>query len=76
MLALSGKANVWASFRQQHRISEVLQSLRQGELPSEEEEWRRLSVGEGSKGPGLYDWLRLPLNPPLQEVSASRGGLW
>ncbi len=78
VLALSGKAYVWAGFRQQHRISEVLQSLKQGELPSEEEEedWRRLSVGEGSKGPRLYDWLRLPLNPPLQEVSASRGGLW
>ena len=77
VLALSGKAYVWAGFRQ-HRISEVLQSLRQGELPSEEEEegWRRLSAGEGSKGPRFYDWLRLPLNPPLQEVSASRGGLW
>ncbi len=69
MLALSGKAHVWAGFRQ-HRISKVLQCLRQGEFPSEEaaeEGWRRLSAGEGSKGPRLYDWLRLPLNPPLQE---------
>lgn len=29
--------------------------------------WRRLSVGNGSRDPRLYDWLRLPLNPPLEE---------
>src|SRR5215212_8416847 len=29
--------------------------------------WRRLSAGDGSEGPRLYDWLRLPLNPPMQE---------
>jgi SRSO17 transposase len=69
VLAVSGKAHVWAGFRQ-HRISTVLESLGQGELPSgeaEEEGWRRLSAGNGSKGPRLYDWLRLPLNPPIQE---------
>lgn len=34
------------------------------ELPSEG--WTRLSAGEGSQGPRLYDWLRLPLyDPPL-----------
>ena len=26
--------------------------------------FKRLSAGDGSKGPRLYDWLRLPLNPP------------
>lgn len=70
VLAVSGKAYVWAGFSQ-HRISMVLQSLRQGEIPSEDgaakEGWRRISAGEGSKGPRLYDWIRLPLNPPLQE---------
>ena len=67
VLALSGKAHVWAGFRQ-HRVSGVLEALRKGELPPEEEEgWQRLSAGEGSKGPRLYDWRRLPLNPPLQE---------
>ncbi len=68
VLALSGKAHVWAGF-QQHRVSKVLEALRKGELPSREDEegWRRLSAGDGSKGPRLYDWLRLPLNPPLQE---------
>jgi SRSO17 transposase len=69
VLALSGKAHVWAGFYQ-HRVSTVLEPLRQqgGLSPEEAEEgWRRLSAGNGSKGPRLYDWLRLPLNPPLQE---------
>src|SRR5215208_3121613 len=76
VLALSGKAHVWSGFYQ-HRVSTLLDALREGELPSAqaaaEEEgvypsgWKRLSAGEGSKGPRLYDWTRLPLNPPLQE---------
>ena len=68
VLALSGKAHVWAGFYQ-HRVSTVLESLRQGGLSPEEDEegWCRLSAGDGSKGPRLYDWLRLALNPPLQE---------
>ena len=68
VLAVSGKAHVWAGFHQ-HRVGTVLDSLRRGELPSEEaeESWKRISAGAGSKGPRLYEWLRLPLNPPLQE---------
>lgn len=68
VLAVSGKAHVWAGFRQ-HRVSTVLDALRQGDPALEEAGggWRRLSAGDGSKGPRLYDWLRLPLNPPLQE---------
>jgi SRSO17 transposase len=71
VLAVSGKAHVWSGFYQ-HRVSILLDALREGELPSaqeaaEEEGWERLSAGEGSKGPRLYDWLRLPLNPPMQE---------
>jgi len=70
VLALSGKAHVWSGFYQ-HRVSTLLDALREGELPSAqaaaEEGWKRLSAGEGSKGPRLYDWTRLPLNPPLQE---------
>jgi SRSO17 transposase len=65
VLALSGKAYVWAGFYQ-HRVSEVLEALRRGELVSEEG-FKRLSAGVGSKGPRLYDWTRLPLNPPIQE---------
>jgi len=69
VLALSGKAHVWAGFGQ-HRIGGVLEALHRGEELAPEEAgggWRRLSAGKGSKGPRLYDWLRLPLNPPLQE---------
>ena len=55
-----------ASPTHQHRVGAVLDSLRQGELLSEEG-WKRLSAGEGSKGPRLYDWTRLPLNAPMQE---------
>jgi SRSO17 transposase len=65
VLALSGKAHVWAGFRQ-HRVGTVLESLRQGGLLPEAG-FRRISAGEGSKGPRLYDWLRLPLNPSLRE---------
>ena len=28
-----------------------------------EEDWQRLSAGEGSKGPRLYDWGWLPIGP-------------
>ena len=65
VLAVSGKAYVWAGLRQ-HRVGEVLQALGPGELLPEEG-FRRISVGDGSKGPRLYDWLRLALNPPMQE---------
>jgi SRSO17 transposase len=65
VLALSGKAYVWVGLRQ-HRVGEVLEALGRGELLPEEG-FRRLSAGEGSKGPRLYDWTRLPLNPPMQE---------
>jgi SRSO17 transposase len=55
VLALSGKAYVWAGF-QQHRVSAVLQSLRRGDSALEEAGggWRRLSAGDGSKGPRLF----------------------
>jgi SRSO17 transposase len=65
VLAVSGKAYVWAGLRQ-HRVGQVLEALgRGGLLP--EEGFRRISAGDGSKGPRLYDWGRLPLNPPMQE---------
>jgi hypothetical protein len=61
-------------------VSTVLESLRQGDSALEEAAgggvypfgWRRLSAGDGSKGPRLYDWLRLPLNPPMQEEGFER----
>jgi len=65
VLALSGKAYVCAGLRQ-HRVGKVLEALGKGEILPEEG-WKRISVGNGSKGPRLYDWTRLPLNPPMQE---------
>ena len=53
VLALSGKAHVWSGFYQ-HRVSGVLEALREGELAAEES-WERLSSGDGSKGLRLYD---------------------
>jgi hypothetical protein len=44
----------------------VLEALGRGEILPEEG-FRRISAGDGSKGPRLYDWTRLPLNPPMQE---------
>lgn len=68
VLAVSGKAYMWAGFRQ-HRVSSVLEALRHRDPALEETGggWRRISAGEGSKGPRIYDWMRLPLNPPIQE---------
>jgi SRSO17 transposase len=68
VLAVSGKAYVWAGFHQ-YRVSTVLESLRQGDPALEEAGggWKRLWAGDASKGPRLYEWLRLPLNPPMQE---------
>ncbi len=36
------------------------------------EEWVRLSVGDGAKGPRIYDWTRVPLRP-LKELGQ---GYW
>jgi SRSO17 transposase len=70
ILAVSGKAYVWAGLRQ-HRIGEVLEVVREGGLvpddAAEEAGFKRLSAGNGSKGQRLYDWARLPLNAPMQE---------
>jgi SRSO17 transposase len=60
-LACSGKAYVWAGWTQQ-RVGDVLDALRQDPVAG----WHRLSAGAGAKGPRIFDWQRLPLNPPLQ----------
>jgi SRSO17 transposase len=65
VLAVSGKAYVWVGLRQ-HRVGEVLEALGREELLPQEG-FRRISVGDGSKGPRLYDWGRLPLNPPMRQ---------
>jgi SRSO17 transposase len=58
VMGVSGKEYVWQGYAQ-HRVSTLLATL-----PTDG--WARLSAGEGSKGPRLYEWLRLPVNaPPL-----------
>lgn len=59
VMAVSGKEYVWVGFRQ-IRIATLLANL-------PEVGWQRLSAGAGSKGPRWYDWLLLPINPPLTE---------
>jgi SRSO17 transposase len=59
VLAVTGKEYVPVPFRQR-RISTLLE-----ELPKTG--WRRLSAGNGSKGPRGYEWQAQRLMPPLQE---------
>lgn len=59
VLAVSGKEYVWIGF-EQHRVSTLL-----ADLPADG--WRRLSAGDGAKGPRWYDWLLLPVNRPPQQ---------
>lgn len=54
VLAVTGQESVWVGF-QQYRVKALLPTV-------PEEAWQVLSCGEGSKGPRLYAWARLPLN--------------
>lgn len=54
VLAVTGQESVWVGFRQ-HRVKTLLPTV-------PENAWHLLSAGEGSKGPRLYAWARLPLN--------------
>ena len=39
--------------------------------------WQRLSAGEGTKGPRLYDWAYLePADLDAADYDANRSGLW
>ena len=74
-LALSGKAYVWAGFRQ-HRVGDILDALRQGErLPGNTDaRWHRRSAGDGAKGPRLYEWCGCRSIPRCRR--ALTGGCW
>ena len=58
VLAVSSNETVWIT-HEQRQITTILV-----ELPTES--WERLSAGMGSKGPRVYDWLRLDLSDPMQ----------
>jgi len=57
VLGVSGKETVSMAWRSQ-RVGTLLATL-----PTDG--WARLSAGDGTKGPRLYDWLRIPLTNPL-----------
>lgn len=59
VFAVSGKEYVTAGFNQ-YRVSDVLASL-----PGEG--WVRMSAGDGAKGPRMYDWLLMEINPSLRK---------
>jgi SRSO17 transposase len=56
VFAVSGKEHVWQG-SEQVRISTLLQTL-------PDDGWTRLSAGDGTKGPRLYDWQRMAVNDP------------
>ncbi len=60
VLAVSGKDYVWIDWRQ-HQVKTLL-----AQLPTTG--WQRRSAGDGTKGPRMYDWLRLPIGSALQEA--------
>jgi SRSO17 transposase len=57
VLAVSGQEYVWLGGRQR-QVKTLLAVL-------PEEDWTRLSAGDGTKGPRWYDWQWLPLAEPV-----------
>jgi SRSO17 transposase len=57
VMAVPANEPVWRGF-QQLRVQGLIARLTA-------DAWQRLSAGDGSKGPRLYDWAVIPLNPPL-----------
>jgi len=57
-LAVSGNAYVWRASRP-WPVATLLAMV-------EEDGWRRLQAGDGTKGPRWYDWQWLPLAAPCQ----------
>ena len=60
VLAVSGKEYVWRGMSQV-----AIRDLITQHLPPSAH-WQRLSAGDGSQGPRLYDWAYLSTHPPLQ----------
>ena len=59
MLAVKSNEPLWAA-TQGGPAKVAARELAQG-MP--DEAWRRLSAGDGSKGPRIYCWSRVPLRP-------------
>ena len=60
VLAVSAQQRLWLALRQ-IRVDEFAKGI-------SAEHWFRMSVGEGTKGPRVYDWAALSFGPPVQEV--------
>ena len=55
-------------------IADTAESVAKGLAPSD---WKRLSAGDGAKGPRLYDWAYVELaDIDASDYGASRLGLW
>ena len=59
VLAVKNNEPLWTD-AERGPVQVVARQLAQG-IP--EEDWQRLSAGEGSKGPRLYDWGRVSIGP-------------
>jgi SRSO17 transposase len=59
VLGVAANQYVWVGW-EQRRVDEVIRGL-------DASDWSRLSCGEGTKGPRVYDWTRVQLNSPVAE---------
>jgi SRSO17 transposase len=57
VLAVAANQYVWVGW-EQRRVDAVIRDLATSE-------WSRLSCGDGTKGPRIYDWARVALNCPV-----------
>jgi SRSO17 transposase len=70
-VASNHSVNSWGKTRP---IAGTAERVAQGLAPSD---WKRLSAGDGAKGPRLYDWAYVELaDLDASEYDASRSGLW
>ncbi len=59
VLAVNSNEPLWCNIGRgprQERVKAMVASIRDAD-----DEWYRLSAGDGAKGPRLYDWARVPL---------------
>ena len=70
-VASNHSVNSWGKTRP---IAGTAERVAQGLAPSD---WKRLSAGDGAKGPRLYDWAYVELaDLDASEYDARRSGLW
>jgi SRSO17 transposase len=70
-VASNHSVNSWGKAKP---IAGTAESVAQGLAPSD---WKRLSAGDGAKGPRLYDWAYVELaDIDASEYGQGRSGLW